>query len=220
MPTKRVRRARAMVPGGEVVSRLPRDPVHLWQRTDRAGLYNNSMGCGAFSTAMAISVFQPGGFVNDGGYAIAHDIYDQMLKVPFSGGGTFEMQNTLALKAHGLQASMFLFGTFDHVAAAIDMGAPVIILINPIVLNIGQHDVLAVGYSRDTFGRPLSLFIDNPWDEPSTQVGPDGLNYPGNSKIAAADLPNKWTGTFTPVFGDTTTFNEWRQRTGYWWGIG
>ena len=59
-----------------------------------------------------------------------------------------------------------------------------------------------------------------PASQASGQDAPPGLNYPGNSKIAAADLPGKWTGTFTPVFDDTARFAEWRQRTGCQLGIG
>jgi len=195
---------------GEVVQTLPHDPVHLWQLTNNTTLYNNPMGCGAFSTAMALSVYQPAGFANDGGYAIAHGIYDRMLQVPFSGGGTFELQNSMALQAHGLHAAMFLLGTFDQIAAAIDLGAPVIMLVNRVFLLIGQHDVVLVGYSRDAGGAPLHLFIDDPVIQTASQQAPAGLNYPGNDKIAAANLPGKWTGTFTPVFGDSAHFDEWR----------
>jgi len=211
------------ITAGEVVHRLPRDPIHLWQLNSSGGLYHHAMGCGAFSTAMAISAYRPADFISNRGYDIAHGIHDRMLKVPFSGGGTFELQNALALKAHGFQAAMFVFGTFEHLAAAIDLHAPVILLVEPVVLNIGRHDVLLVGYSRDAQGEPLHLFIDNPWLQAATQDGPGGLgglSYPGNSKITAAELHQKWTGTFTPVFPDSASFQEWRRRTGYRFGIG
>jgi hypothetical protein len=203
----------------EVVHRLPNDPVHLWQLNNDIGLYHNPMGCGAFSSAMALSVYQPGGFANNGGYSIAHSIFDRMLQVPIS-GGTFELQDSLALQAEGVQASMFLLGTFDQLAAAIDLGAPVILLVNRVFLLIGKHDVLMVGYSRDAAGAPLHVFIDDPAIQSPTQPAPAGLSYPGNDKIASSDLQGKWTGTFTPVFKDAATFQEWQQHANRHWILG
>lgn len=203
----------------EVVHRLPDEPVHLWQLTNDTTLYNNPMGCGAFSSAMALSVYQPGGFVANGGYAIAHSLFARMLQVPIS-GGTFELEDSMALQAEGLQASMFLLGTFDQLAAAIDLGAPVILLVNRVFLLIGQHDVLMVGYSRDATGAPLHVFIDDPAIGAVDQEAPAGLSYPGNDKIAFADLASKWTGTFTPVFKDPGTFDQWKTNANRHWILG
>jgi hypothetical protein len=207
----------------ETIHRLQSDPVHLCQLTGDPSLYNNPMGCGAFSTAMTMSVFRPSGFAGNHGYAIANNVYKRMIKVPFSHGGTFELQNALTLRSRGLVASMFLFGTFEQVAAAIDLNAPVILLVNPIFRNfrlIGRHDVVLLGYSRDATGAPLNLFTDDPEIKTDNQQAPEGLNYPGNSKIAASELKKKWTGTFTPVFKDAATFQEWKRRAHRHWLIG
>jgi hypothetical protein len=59
----------------EIVRRLPRDPVHLWQLNQSPGTYNNAMGCGAFSTAMALSYYDPTRF---GTYDAARRIVSRM----------------------------------------------------------------------------------------------------------------------------------------------
>ncbi len=43
----------------EIVHRLPHDPVHLYQLAQGQDAYYNPMGCGAFSTTMAISAYDP-----------------------------------------------------------------------------------------------------------------------------------------------------------------
>ncbi len=194
---------------GEVVHRLPRDPVHLFQLNTAPDTYNNPMGCGAFSTSMALSVYDPMRF---GNYDTPRNLFSQMLKVPFF-GGTFENQNGAMARRFGFLAHSYGYGTPADLAAAIDLGAPTVILINPNRLGIGQHDVLLVGYSVDVHGNFLRLFIDNPWEQAGTQPAPPGLSYPGNQAIAAADIPHKWTGVFTPIFASPDTESRWRAQT-------
>ena len=190
---------------GEVVHRLPRDPVHLFQLNTAPDTYRNPMGCGAFSTSMALSVYDPARF---GNYGTPRDLFSQMLKVPFF-GGTFENQNAAMARRTGFCANSYGYGTLADLAAAIDLGAPTVILINPNRLGIGQHDVLLVGYSVDGQGNYLRLFIDNPWEQAGTQPAPPGLSYPGNQTIAADDLAHKWTGVFTPIFSSPDTERRW-----------
>jgi hypothetical protein len=194
---------------GEVVHRLPRDPVHLFQLNTAPDTYNNPMGCGAFSTSMALSVYDPMRF---GNYDTPRNLFSQMLKVPFF-GGTFENQNGAMARRFGFLAHSYGYGTPADLAAAIDLGAPTVILINPNRLGIGQHDVLLVGYSVDVHGNFLRLFIDNPWEQAGTQPAPPGLSYPGNQAIAEADIPHKWTGVFTPIFASPDTESRWRAQT-------
>src|SRR3954465_6489402 len=54
------------------VTQLARLPVHLWQWNLAPGAYYNSMGCGAFVTAMALSVYEPERF---GTYDAARLLY-------------------------------------------------------------------------------------------------------------------------------------------------
>jgi hypothetical protein len=190
---------------GEVEHRLPRDPVHLFQMNTAPDTYHNPMGCGAFSTSMALSVYDPARF---GNYGTPRDLFSQMLKVPFF-GGTFENQNAAKARRTGFCANSYGYGTLADLAAAIDLGAPTVILINPNRLGIGQHDVLLVGYSVDGQGNYLRLFIDNPWEQADAQPAPPGLSYPGNQTIAAADLAHKWTGVFTPIFSSPDTERRW-----------
>lgn len=193
--------------GGEVVHRLPRDPVHLFQHTTAKGAYNNPMGCGAFSTAMALSVHDPARF---GTAEAARALFDKMLKVPFF-GGTFENQNSVAARRLGFPAYSYDYGTVADVAAAINHGAPVVFLINPNRLGIGQHDVVLVGYSTTAQGAYLRVFVDNPAVESAIQPAPPGVAYPGNQTFRVAELPQRWTGVFTPIFADAVRAAQWRR---------
>jgi len=194
---------------GEVVHRLPRDPVHLYQFNAAADAYRNAMGCGAFSTAMALSVHDPAKY---GTYETARGFFQQMLKVPFF-GGTFENQNSAVARRLGFLAYSYDYGTVADLAAVIDAGAPAIILINPATLGIGTHDVLLVGYSVNHDGLYLRLFIDNPAVQAASQAAPAGLSYPGNQTIELADLPHKWTHVFTPIFAAAEVDARWKQET-------
>lgn len=208
-------------PGGlatEIVRRLPHDPVHLWQLNHDPGTYSNAMGCGAFSTAMALSCYDPKRF---GTYDAAHAIFDQMVKVPFF-GGTFESQNSAIAKKYNIPSAAYSNGTPADVAAAIDRGAPTILLILPKtvlsiaghdLLKVGQHDVLLVGYSVDGHGQYLNLFINNPWLPASDQPAPPGLSYPGNQTIPISAINTVWTGNFTPFFPSQQAWADWRHVT-------
>ena len=191
----------------ETIHRLPQEPVHLYQLNQGGDAYYNPMGCGAFSTAMALSVYDPA----FGRYAQARAIFAQMLKVPFF-GGTFEHQNAAVAHRFGYLADFYDQGSVADLVLAIDAGAPVILLVNPGPLGLGQHDVLLVGYS-EVGGAPLHLFLDNTALESGTQPAPDGLSYPGNQTLTAADLSHKWTGGFTPFFHDAATQARWRKAT-------
>ncbi|HUS15343.1 MAG TPA: hypothetical protein VM536_10045 [Chloroflexia bacterium] len=196
-------------PTPEVVHRLPQQPVHLFQLNTSPEAYRNAMGCGAFSTSMALSVYDPETY---GTYEMAREIFGQMLKVPVF-GGTFENQNGTVARRLGFQADDYDYGTSDDLMAAIDLGAPVVILINPTKhLGIGTHDVLLVGYSVDASGACLRVFIDNPAVESGAQPAPAGLSYPGNQIIEVADLPHKWTGVFTPMFSMPEVWAQWRRQ--------
>ncbi len=202
----------------ELVHRLPHDPIHLYQLNTDPGTYNNPMGCGAFSSAMALSFYDSARF---GTYDAAHTIFNQMLKVPFF-GGTFESQNAAVAHKYNFFAAPFDHGTVGDLAAAIDLGAPTIMLIRPKtilsigqydILRIGQHDVLLVGYSSDAHGNYVNLFINNPWLQNATQPAPAGLAYPGNQTFAVADLPHIWLNCFTPFFASAEALAQWRKAT-------
>lgn len=202
----------------EIIHRLPREPVHLWQLNQDPGTYNNPMGCGAFSTAMALSCYDPQRF---GTYTAAREIFDHMVKVPFF-GGTFESQNAAIAQKYNFHSAPYDHGKVADVAAAIDCGAPTILLILPKtilsiagvdLLKVGQHDVLLVGYSTDGRGKYLNLFINNPWLRDSGQPAPAGLAYPGNQTLPVATLGETWTGNFTPFFPTEATWADWRKAT-------
>jgi hypothetical protein len=192
----------------EIVYSLPTLPPHLYQLDQASGGYFNPMGCGAFSTAMALATYDPA----YGTPAAAHQLFSEMLKVPFF-GGTFEHQNAALARRKGYLAQFYDRGTVAELAEAINLGAPVVLLINPGVLGIGQHDVLLVGYSVSSEGRPMNLFIDNPANGTGTQAAPPGLSYPGNETLPVGRLAGKWTGVFTPVFRDPGAQAEWLTNT-------
>jgi hypothetical protein len=193
----------------EHVHRLPRDPVHLYQFNADPAAYQNAMGCGAFCTAMGLSYYDP---VRFGLYSAARTIFADMLHVPFF-GGTFESQNAATARRLGYFAQPFDHGTIADLTAAIDFGAPTVLLINPGFLGIGTHDVLLVGYGTDEWGGCVCIFVNNPAVESATLGAPMGLSYPGNQIIASSTLPSRWTGCFTPFFDSQTTFNNWRAHT-------
>jgi len=191
---------------GEIVHRLPRGPAHLYQLNTAPDAYHNKMGCGAFTTAMALSCYDPARF---GTYAAARQIFEQMLKVPIF-GGTFESQNAAIGRRYNFATAPFDRGTLRDLAAAIDAGAPTIMLVDPGWLGIGRHDVLLVGYSVNAQGRFLKLFVDNPAYESATIASPPGTNYPGNEIYPVEILPQKWTRCFTPFFASDAAFAQWR----------
>jgi hypothetical protein len=195
---------------GEVVHRLPGDPVHLYQLDKSPGAYYNTMGCGAFTTAMALSLHDRERF---GTYDAARMIFEKMRKVPFF-GGTFESQNAAIGQQFNVACDPYDRGTPADLAAAIDCGAPTILLINPNFLSIGRHDVLLVGYSVDAEGRYARFFVDNPAVESDTQQAPPGLLYPGNEAYSVAVLSKKWTRCFTPFFPTDDAYLKWLLFTG------
>jgi hypothetical protein len=197
-------------PAGETIHRLPRDPVHLYQLNKAPGGYHNAMGCGAFTTAMALSCYNPTRF---GTYTAARFIFHKMRKVPIF-GGTFESQNAAIGRRYRFSAHPYDHGTPADLAAAIDCGAPTIMLVNPGFLGIGRHDVLLVGYSVDAEGRWLRFFVDNPAVESPTQPAPPGVSYPGNESYPVDSLPARWTGCFTPFFSSQDDHLKWRMLTG------
>ncbi len=190
----------------ETVHRLPQDPVHLYQLAQGQDAYYNPMGCGAFSTTMALSTYDP----TFGTSEHVRAVFGQMIKVPFF-GGTFEHQNAATARRFGYLADFYMHGTVADLALAIDAGAPVILLVNPGLFGLGQHDVLLVGYS-EVNSAPLHLFLDNTAVESPTQPAPPGLAYPGNQLLTLTDLSGKWTGGFTPFFRDAATQTRWRNQ--------
>src|SRR6476661_7188080 len=139
-----------------IVHRLPHDPIHLYQYNEDPQAYKNPMGCGAFCTTMALSYYDVGRF---GTYAAVRQIFETMRHVPFF-GGTFESQNARLARKHDLFAASFDFGTVDDLTAAIDKGAPTVLLVNPGLFGIGRHDVLLVGYSANDAGCCVDLFVN------------------------------------------------------------
>jgi hypothetical protein len=188
------------------VHRLPRDPVHLYQFNSDPAAYQNAMGCGAFCTAMGLSYYDPSRF---GTYAAARTIFASMLHVPFF-GGTFESQNAVMARKLGYFSQPFDHGSVADLTAAIDCGAPTVLLINPGFLGIGTHDVLLVGYGTDEWGGCICLFVNNPAIETASLGAPMGLSYPGNQIFATASLQTRWTRCFTPFFDSQATFDHWR----------
>jgi hypothetical protein len=195
--------------GEETIHKLPHAPVHLYQLNSNPGAYSNKMGCGAFTTAMALSCYQPGRF---GNYAAARAIFGQMRKVPFF-GGTFERQNARIGRRHVYFSKPYDRGTPADLAAAIDCGAPTIMLVRPGFLGTGLHDVLLVGYSVDALGRWLNFFVDNPAIE-SDKLQSPGVDYPGNEAYSVSYLSKWWTGCFTPFIGSPQALAKWRHLTG------
>ncbi|HKP54437.1 MAG TPA: papain-like cysteine protease family protein [Chloroflexia bacterium] len=194
----------------EIVHRLPRDPAHLYQRSQDPPNYNNPMGCGAFCTSMALSFYNPERY---GNYGAPRAIFGEMVKVPFF-GGTFEGQNASIAKKHGFFAAPFDHGKVTDLAAAIDHGAPTIMLVDPGRFGIGRHDVLLVGYSVDANGNYINLFTNNPEVQGATLESPLDEKYPGNYIIPVSTLPTKWTGCFTPFFSSAEAFASWRAQVG------
>ncbi|MGA7730063.1 MAG: hypothetical protein WCD37_02195 [Chloroflexia bacterium] len=194
---------------GEIVHRLPRAHVHLFQHNKAPDAYYNEKGCGAFTTSMALSFYDPPRF---GTYASARAIFDSMLKVPFF-GGTFESQNASIGRRFNFATDNYDHGHPADLAAAIDCEAPTILLVNPNSFGIGQHDVLLVGYSADAQGRLINFFVDNPGVASDTQTAPPGLSYPGNETYPVATLPKRWTRCFTPFFPSRDIHLKWRMLT-------
>ena len=166
------------------------------------------MACGAFTTTMALSVYDRARY---GSYTSARRLFTQMAQVPVF-GGTFEGQNAEQARQAGFIAIPNDQGTVADLVAAVNLGAPVILLVDPGVLGIGQHDVLLVGYRVGRHGRVQQLLVDDPLRATSTRaVAPA---EPGNLAIAVADLPHKWTGVFTPIFASPARAADWQAQTG------
>lgn len=194
----------------ETVHQLPHLPVHLYQLNKAPDAYSNKMGCGAFTTAMALSCYDP---VRFGKYDAASKLFDRMRKVPFF-GGTFESQNAIMGRRYGFFARSYDSGTPADLAAAIDCAAPTIMLVRPGFLGIGLHDVLLVGYSVDALGRWLNFFVDNPAIESGSLQSPARPDYPGNEVYPVSFLSTWWTGCFTPFLGSSEAVAKWRDLTG------
>lgn len=193
--------------GDETIHTLSRLPIHLYQLNAAEDAYSNRMGCGAFTTAMALSAYDPGKY---GTYDVARFFFDRMLKVPIF-GGTFESQNARIARLQGFMAHSYSGGTLRDLTAAVDAGAPTIMLIDPRHLGVGSHDVLLVGYSADGTGTPRSFFVDNPARPEALQPG---TPYPGNQTMPAAELTSRWTRVFTPIFSDDQQQAAWLGATG------
>jgi hypothetical protein len=195
-------------PDGARVYALPQLPVHLWQTNPARNAYRNPMGCGAFTTAMALSVYDR---VHYGSYSAARRLFTQMVQVPVF-GGTFEGQNAEQARQAGFTALPNDHGTVADLVAAVNLGAPVILLVDPGLLGIGRHDVLLVSYRVERNGRVQQLLVDDTLRATSTRaVAPA---EPGNQAIAVADLPHKWTGVFTPIFASPDRAADWQRATG------
>lgn len=195
-------------PDGSRVYALPQLPVHLWQDNPAPDAYRNPMGCGAFTTAMALSVYDP---MLYGSYAVAQLLFAQMAQVPVF-GGTFEGENAEQARLAGFTALPSDQGTVADLVAAVNLGAPVILLVEPGLLGIGQHDVLLVGYRVGRNGQVQQLLVDDPLRATSARA--DAPAEPGNLVIPVADLPHKWTGVFTPIFASPARAADWQQQTG------
>ena len=197
-----------LAPDGARVYGLSPRPVHLWQSNPAPDAYANPRGCGAFSTAMALSVYDP---THYGTYAAAQRLFTRMAQVPFF-GGTFESQNAVVAGQAGFIALNHDHGTVDDLVTAVNLGAPVILLLNPNFLGIGQHDVLLVGYRAGADGQVRDLLIDNPAQAAATRS--DAPAEPGNQMIAVEDLPRIWTGIFTPIFASPAVATAWQAQAG------
>jgi hypothetical protein len=205
--TASIAQMRSALDGARVYA-LPQLPVHLWQDNPAPDAYRNPMGCGAFTTAMALSVYDPTIY---GSYAVARLLFAQMAQVPVF-GGTFEGQNAEQARQAGFTALPNAQGTVADLEAAVNLGAPVILLVDPDLLGIGQHDVLLVGYRVGPEGQVRQLLVDDPLQAAPTRA--DAPEEPGNESIPVADLPHKWTGVFTPIFASAARAADWQQQTG------
>lgn len=190
------------------IHQLPNLPIHLYQLNKNPKAYHNPMGCGAFTTSMALSCYNPARF---GNYSAARYIFHKMVKVPFF-GGTFESQNARIARHFRFTAHPQNRGTISDLTTAIDLGAPTILLINPGFLGIGRHDVLLVGYGTDSSGNPTSLFVNNPAIESDTQSS-SGRQLPGNETYPVATFSGKWTRCFTPIFPNSQLYAQWQSFT-------
>jgi hypothetical protein len=187
-------------------------PVHLWQWNPAPDAYN-PMGCGAFTTAMALSTYEPDRF---GTYQAANSIFAQMPKIPLI-GGTFEGDNAKVAGLAGFAATTADHGTAADLMTAIDAGAPVILLVNPIFLGLGGlglHDVLLVGYRLDAAGMLQDVFVDDPAFGAAGGADPNAPGAPGNRMITMAELQQSWTGVFTPVFRTVADEQHWQKIAG------
>jgi hypothetical protein len=197
-----------LAPDGTRVDGLSPRPVHLWQYNSAPDAYANPQGCGAFSTAMALSVYDP---THYGTYATAHYLFTRMVQVPFF-GGTFEHQNAVVAGQAGFIALNHDHGTVGDLVTAVNLGAPVILLLNPNFLGIGQHDVLLVGYRAGADGQVRDLLIDDPAQAAASR--PDAPAEPGNQVISLTDLPARWTGVFTAIFDSSAVASAWQAQAG------
>lgn len=197
-------------PNGDRLYQVGSAPIHLWQWNPVPGAYYNPMGCGAFSVAMALSVYDP---LTYGSYAAAHDLYDQMNHIPLL-GGTLEDENATEARRQGYAATTYYDGSLDDLTTAIDRGAPVILGVHPLLFGVGLHNVLLVGYRVDRKGALRQLFVDNPALSGTVLDDPAFAGDPGNGVIEARDLAGQWTGAFTPVFRTETDAAGWRALVG------
>jgi len=195
-------------PDGSRVYGLPQLPVHLWQDNPAPDAYRNPMGCGAFTTAMALSVYDP---MLYGSYAVAQVLFAQMAQVPVF-GGTFEGENAEQARLAGFTALPSAQGTVADLVTAVNLGAPVILLVDPGLLGIGQHDVLLVGYRVGAAGQLRELLVDDPFLAAPTRA--NAPVEPGNQAIPIVDLPHRWTGVFTPIFSSPARAADWQAQTG------
>jgi hypothetical protein len=191
---------------GDQLYRVSSPPIHLWQWNPAPGAYYSPMGCGAFSVAMALSVYDPLGY---GSYAAAHSLYDQMNRIPLI-GGTLEGENAAAARRQGYAATTYYDGSLADLMTAIDRGAPVILGVHPLIFGIGLHDVLLVGYRVDRTGILRQIFVDNPAVSGTDLADPAFTGDLGNQVIAAHEMASTWTGAFTPVFRSETDAAGWR----------
>jgi len=210
-----------MADPGEQVYTLNPLPTHLWQLDHAAKVTvgdheqeaYNDMGCGAFSTSIALSVFAP----QRATLQAATSLYQRMRKVPFT-RGTWEGENARLALEDGYVAANLSDGTPAELANLVKLNAPAVLNINPrrflAVVQYGAHDVALAGYSSDAGGAVAKIFVLDPWRETGNGSVGGHEDYPGNRYFVTGpqegeQLSAIWTRTFTPIFRDAAQAREW-----------
>ncbi|HMA35897.1 MAG TPA: hypothetical protein VKY74_15645, partial [Chloroflexia bacterium] len=195
---------------------LPRQPIHLWQHNPALDAHANPRGCGAFSTAMALSVYDPARY---GRYSAARALFAQMAQVPVF-GGTFENQNAVVAGQAGFMALNRDHGTVAELVAAVDLGAPVILLIAQRCVahrpQLSRHRPArcAAGGLPRRGGRPGARSPDRQprpggGDPPG---GPGGTGQPGNPDLGPPGPLDRHL--FTPIFASPAVARAWQAQVG------
>ncbi len=206
-------------PGEQVFAVSPL-PTHLWQ-LDKQDTVNvkgmseqafNDMGCGAYSTAMAMSVHDP----KYGSEQAATDLYNRMSKVFFS-RGTWEGENAKQAAQAGFVSAQLHNGTADELADLIRVNAAAVMNMEPghiLFVEYGAHDMTLVGCSTISSGAVQKIFVLDPWLPTGNGSVGGHPDYPGNRYFVTDDtygekLATMWTGTFTPIFKDADQARQW-----------